>query len=227
MKTSKRMKEAEGKIDKNKSYPLAEAVALALETSTVKFDASVEVHFNLNIDPKKGDQQIRTTVTLPHGSGKTKRVAAFVSSDKMDEAKAAGADLVGDEQTIDQIAQKKVIDFDVAVATPSMMPKLAKIAQVLGPKGLMPNPKADTVGENVTKMIQEQKAGKTAFKNDNSSNVHVAIGKVSFGPEKVTENLKTLTRALVKSRPAAVKGVFVKSATVTTSMGPAVKFEIE
>jgi large subunit ribosomal protein L1 len=145
----------------------------------------------------------------------------------MEAAKNAGADIVGDEQTIAEIAQKKVIDFDVAIATPSMMPKLAKIAQVLGPKGLMPNPKSDTVGENIEKMIQEQKGGKTAFKNDNTSNVHVAIGKVGFGPVKIAENLSALIAAIKKAKPASSKGIYIRSSFITTSMGPSVKFKID
>ena len=225
--TSKRFQEAKSKIDKNTTYSQSDAVALALDTSTVKFDASVEVHMRLGIDPKKGDQQIRGTVTLPHGSGKTKRVAAFVTAGAMDEAKKAGADIVADEQDIEKIAQTKNIDFDVAIATPDMMPKLAKIAQILGPKGLMPNPKTDTVGTNVTKMIEDQKGGKIAFKNDKTSNVHVTIGKVSFEPEKVQENLTVIMDAIKKAKPVSSKGTYIKSATITTSMGPGVKFNPE
>lgn len=221
------MAEAKKAIDKSTNYPMDEAITLALEASKVKFDASVEVHVRLGIDPKKGDQQIRSTITLPHGSGKTKRVAAFVSPDKADEAKKAGADIVADEQDIDKIAQTKAIEFDVAIATPDMMPKLAKIAQILGPKGLMPNPKTDTVGTNVGKMVEDQKGGKIAFKNDSTSIVHVTIGKVSFGPEKIKENLSVLMEAIKKAKPASAKGVYIKSATLTTSMGPGVKFNPE
>ena len=227
MKTSKRMQEARTQIDKGNVYSTAEAIELAIATSKVKFDASVEAHFALGIDPKKGDQQVRTTVTLPHGTGKTKRVAAFVDAASMDDAKAAGADIVGDEQTIAEIAQSKTIDFDVAVATPAMMPKLAKIAQVLGPRGLMPNPKTDTVGTNVAKMIEDQKGGKVAFKNDNTSNVHMTIGKVSFGAEKIAENLAVALDALKRAKPASSKGTYIKSATLTTSMGPGIPFSVE
>ncbi len=221
------MQEAKKKIAKAQTYAIKDAVALALETSKVKFDASVEVHFHLGIDPKKGDQQIRATVSLPHGSGKNKRVAAFVGADRADEARQAGADMVMDEQDIEKIAQTKVIDFDVAVATPSMMPKLAKVAQVLGPKGLMPNPKTDTVGENIGKIISDQKKGKIAFKNDDTSNLHMVIGKVSFGPEKVEENLRAVCEVLKKAKPASSKGIFVRTAVLTTSMGPAVPFNVE
>ncbi|HBU28087.1 TPA: 50S ribosomal protein L1 [Candidatus Uhrbacteria bacterium] len=224
---SKRMKEATSAINKSTSYPLMEAVQLALSASKVKFDASVEAHFRLGIDPKKGDQQVRATITLPHGSGKSKRVAVFVSSDKVEEARAAGADIVMDDQDIEKISQSKVIDFDVAIATPDMMPKLAKIAQILGPKGLMPNPKTDTVGTNVGKMVEDQKGGKIAYKNDNTSNVHVIIGKVSFGPEKIQENLLAIVDSIKKAKPASSKGIYMKSATITTSMGPGVKFSVE
>jgi len=226
MKKNKRMTEANKQFDKGTVYPLEEAIKLAIETSKVKFDASVEVHFQLGIDPKKGDQQVRATVVLPNGSGKTKRVAAFVEPNFADDAKAAGADIVGDEQDIDKIAQTKVIDFDVAVATPTMMPKLAKIAQILGPKGLMPNPKTDTVGMNVSKMITEQKGGKIAFKNDNTSNVHVLCGKVSFGEANLEENITTVLDAIKQAKPASSKGVYIKSATITTSMGPGIRFEV-
>lgn len=221
------MKEATSAINKSTSYPLMEAVQLALSASKVKFDASVEAHFRLGIDPKKGDQQVRATITLPHGSGKSKRVAVFVSSDKVEEARAAGADIVMDDQDIEKISQSKVIDFDVAIATPDMMPKLAKIAQILGPKGLMPNPKTDTVGTNVGKMVEDQKGGKIAYKNDNTSNVHVIIGKVSFGPEKIQENLLAIVDSIKKAKPASSKGIYMKSATITTSMGPGVKFSVE
>jgi large subunit ribosomal protein L1 len=226
-KDGKRMAEQNAKLDKGRVYSQEEAVVLAIETSTVKFDASIEVHFRLGIDPKKGDQQIRGTVTLPHGSGKTKRVIAFVDEGKEQEAKDAGADIVGDVQMIETIAQKKSIDFDVAVSTPTMMPKLGKIAQILGPKGLMPNPKTDTVGMDIIKMIGEQKGGKIAFKNDNTSNVHVQIGKVSFGADKVTENLAIVVDAIKRAKPASSKGIYVKSATLTSSMGPGIKFSIE
>ena len=221
------MKEATSAINASTTYPMEEAVTLALAASKVKFDASVEVHFRLGIDPKKGDQQVRSTITLPHGSGKSKRVAVFVIADKVEEARAAGADVVMDDQDIEKISQSKVIDFDVAIATPDMMPKLAKIAQILGPKGLMPNPKTDTVGTNVGKMVEDQKGGKIAFKNDNTSNVHVIIGKVSFGPEKVKENLVAIIDSVKKAKPASSKGIYIKSATITTSMGPGVRFSVE
>lgn len=224
MKKSKRMTALKGGINNEQTYTQEEAVKLALESSNVKFDASVEVHARLNIDPKKGDQQVRATVTLPHGSGKSKRVAAFVDPEHEGTAKSAGADLVFGEAEIAEIASKKVIDFDVAIATPSMMPKLAKIAQILGPKGLMPNPKTDTVGTNVEKMVQDQKGGKIAFKNDDTSNLHIVIGKVSFGEEKIGDNLTVVMDAIRRAKPASSKGIYMKSLHLSTSMGPSVSF---
>lgn len=219
------MSALKGKMEAGRIYTKEEAIALALETSNVKFDASVELHVRLGIDPKKGDQQVRATVTLPNGSGKTKRVAAFVDAEHEVEAKKAGADFVFGEQDIETIAQKKQIDFDVAIATPAMMPKLAKIAQILGPKGLMPNPKTDTVGKNVEKMITEQKGGKIAFKNDATANLHVLIGKVSFGTEKISQNLDAVLETLRRNKPSGSKGIFLKSATLSTSMGPGIAFD--
>lgn len=219
------MSALKGKIEAGRVYSKEEAVTLALETSNVKFDASVELHVRLGIDPKKGDQQVRATVTLPNGSGKTKRVAAFVDAEHEVEAVKAGADFVFGEQDIETIAQKKQIDFDVAIATPAMMPKLAKIAQILGPKGLMPNPKTDTVGKNVEKMITEQKGGKIAFKNDTTANLHVLIGKVSFGTEKISQNLDAILEAIRRNKPSGSKGIFLKSATLSTSMGPGIAFD--
>ncbi len=225
MSTSKRMANAKEQIQKENVYSQLDAVTLALETSKVKFDASVEAHFSLGIDPKKGEQQVRVTATLPHGTGKTKVVAAFVDSDHAAAAKTAGADFVYSEEDIADIAQSKAINFDVAVSTPKMMPKLAKIAQILGPRGLMPNPKTDTVGTNIEKMVKDQKGGKIAFKNDNTSNLHVLIGKVSFGPEKINENLTAVLDVIKRNKPASSKGIFIKSATITTSMGPGIRFE--
>lgn len=227
MTTGKRFTTAKKLVDATRVYPASEAVALVLQGAKAKFDETVEVHLNLGIDPKKGDQQLRGTVALPHGTGKTKRVIAFVEADKEAEAKSAGADIIGDAQKIEELATKKTIDFDVAVATPSMMPKLAKIAQVLGPKGLMPNPKTDTVGPNVAKMIQEQKGGKIAFKNDTQANAHFLIGKASFGAEKLTANLASAMEAIRKAKPNGIKGIYIKSATLKSTMGPAVRFSVE
>jgi large subunit ribosomal protein L1 len=217
------MQALSAKVDKNKVYSVDEAVALVKETSGVKFDASVEVHANLGIDPKKGEQQIRATVVLPHGSGQTKKVAAFVSPEKEKEAKEAGADFIYGEDEIKKIKDTSKIEFDVAVTTPDMMPKLAAIAKVLGPKGLMPNPKTETVGPNVKKMIEELKRGKITFKNDDTSNVHQIIGKTSFTNEALKENFLAFSDALNKAKPATQKGTYIKNLTITSSMGPSIK----
>jgi len=211
------------KVDKNKVYSLDEAAKLLAETSGVKFDATVEVHANLGVDTKKTEQQVRATVTLPHGTGKTKTVAAFVSADKEKEAKEAGADFIYGEEEIKKIKDTGKIEFEIAVTTPDMMPKLAAIAKVLGPKGLMPNPKTETVGPSIKKMIEELKKGKVTFKNDDSGNVHQAVGKISFGEAKLKENITAFLEALKKAKPATSKGTFIKTLTVCSAMGPAIK----
>jgi large subunit ribosomal protein L1 len=223
-KKSKRIKEMDAKIDKNKVYPLEEAVKLVKETSTVKFDASVEVHICLGIDPKKGDQIIRSTVTLPNGSGKEKKIAAFTS--KIDEAKKAGATIAGDDDLIAKIKKTGKCDFDVAVATPDMMPKIAQIAKILGQKGLMPNPKSGTIGPNVTKMIEELKKGKETFKNDDSGNVHLAVGKVSFDEAQLVENISSFLEVIKRIKPNGVKGTYIKGVSMSSSMGPGIKISI-
>lgn len=222
----KRFEEQLAKVDKTKVYPVAEAIALVKETSTVKFDASVEAHIRLGINPKKSDQQIRATVVLPHGTGKTKRVAAFVGSNHEQEAKDAGADLILGEEEIAKIKQTGKVDFDIAIATPDMMPKIAVAAKVLGPKGLMPNPKTDTVGTDVKGMVEALKKGKVAFKNDDTANVHLSIGKVSFTEEQLAENLATIMEAIRKVKPTGMKGVYLKGLTLTSSMGPGIRTEI-
>ncbi len=222
---SKRMATAKTEIDKNKVYNIDEAIALVKKTSTVKFDASVEVHARLGIDPKKGDQQVRSTVVLPHGTGKTKTVAAFVGSNDEKAAKEAGADFIYGEEDIKKIKDTGKVEFEVAVATPEMMPKLAIAAKVLGPKGLMPNPKTGTVDANVKKIIEELKKGKAAFKNDEGSNIHIAIGKISFDDAKLKENYKAFMEALNKAKPNSAKGSYIKSIFLTSSMGPSVKVE--
>lgn len=223
---SKRFTEAKKAVDNKTKYAPAQAVELVKKNATAKFDETIELHLNLGIDPKQGDQQIRATVTLPHGTGKSKRVIAFVDANNEAAAKAAGADIIGTEETIEEIARTSKIDFDVAVAVPSMMPKLAKAAKVLGPRGLMPNPKTDTVGPNIAKMIEEQKGGKVAFKNDNTSNLHMIIGKASFDAEKLAANLTTALEAIKKVKPASSKGIFIRNATLTSTMGPAVHLDL-
>jgi large subunit ribosomal protein L1 len=219
----KKFVEAQKLIDQKKTYSLAEAVTLAKKTSIAKFDAAVEIHAKLGIDPKQGDQQVRGTVSLPNGTGKNKKVAVFVgTAEKEKEAKEAGADLVGGEELVASIAASGKIDFEVAIATPDMMPKLAKVARILGPKGLMPNPKTDTVGVNVKAMVEDQKKGKVAFKNDDTGNVHAVIGKVSFEEAKLLENASAFMDALKKSKPSASKGNFIVKATMNATMGPAV-----
>jgi len=213
-------------VDPKKVYTREEAIELAKKTSSVKFDASIEVHLRLGIDPSKGDQQIRSTIIFPHTIGKTKTVAAFVPPDKEKEAKGAGADIVGGEELIEEIKKSGKINFEVAVATPDMMPKLAKVAKILGPKGLMPNPKTETVGPDVKKMIEELKKGKVTFKNDDTSNIHQIIGKVSLEDKQLLENLNAFLEAVEKAKPASSKGVYIKSATISSSMGPGIKLEI-
>ncbi|MFH1404736.1 MAG: 50S ribosomal protein L1 [Patescibacteria group bacterium] len=222
----KRFMEAEKLLDPKKLYTVDEAVALIKKTGSSKFDESVELHARLGIDTKQSDQQIRITISLPHGSGKSKRVVAFVEAEKEAEAKQAGADIIGGEELIAEISQKGILNFDVAIATPIMMPKLSKLAKTLGPRGLMPNPKTDTVGTNVGKMVQEQKAGKLSFKNDDTGNIHALVGKVSFDEAKLKGNLEALLSVLKKAKPASSKGIFLRSITLTTTMGPAIKLEL-
>ncbi len=219
------MKAISAKIDKNKVYTAEEAIKLVKETSTVKFDASVEVHAQLGIDPKKGDQQIRSTVVLPHGTGKSTKVAAFVSADKEKEAKEAGADFVYSEEDIKRIKDTGKIEFDVAVTTPDMMPKMAVAAKVLGPRGLMPSPKTETVSPNIKKMIEELKKGKITFKNDDGANIHQAIGKVSFDEVKLKENFDVFMDTLKKIKPNSSKGTYIKSLSICSTMGPAIKIQ--
>ncbi|MDP2631528.1 MAG: 50S ribosomal protein L1 [Candidatus Uhrbacteria bacterium] len=224
--TDKKKKKVKVFVDKNKFYALEDAVKLCKESASAKFDESIELAMNTGIDPKKGDQQIRGTVILPHGTGKTKRVIAFVDSANETAAKEAGADIIGTEEVIEEIIKKGTIDFDVAVAMPSMMPKLARAAKVLGPRGLMPNPKTDTVGPNIAKMIEEQKGGKVSFKNDNTSNVHATVGKASFDEAKLLENITTVFESVKKARPASSKGIYIKSAAISCTMGPGIKLDV-
>lgn len=214
------------KVEKNKIYSLDEAIQLVKDTSTVKFDASVEIHVHTGIDVKKSDQQIRATVALPHGTGKTRKVAAFVNADKRKEAEEAGADVLYGEEDIAIIKETGKFDFEVAVATPDMMPKLAVIARILGPRGLMPSPKTNTVTEKVGDAIRALKKGTITFKTDDTANVHTVVGKVSFTNEQLKENTQTFMEALRRAKPASTKGIFLKTITLTASMGPGIKLAL-
>ena len=220
----KRLIEAAKLVDRSKLYDINEAVALAKQTSTVKFDATVEVAFKLGIDTRKNDQQIRGAVVLPNGTGKTQRVLVFAKGEKLKEAEAAGADYVGDADYINKI-QQGWFDFDVIVATPDMMGEVGKLGRVLGPKGLMPNPKTGTVTFDVTKAVEEIKAGKVEYRADKAGIIHAPIGKASFENEKLVENFNAVFEAIQKAKPSAAKGTYMKSVNVTTTMGPAVKVD--
>ena len=223
-KKSKKMQDALKKVDATKAYSVEEAVALAKETNIAKFDATVEVAYKLNVDPKKADQQIRGAVVLPNGTGKTQTVLVFAKGDKAKEAEAAGADFVGDDDMVQKI-QGGWFDFDVVVATPDMMATVGKLGRVLGPKGLMPNPKTGTVTMDVTKAVNEVKAGKVTYRVDKAGNIHVPIGKVSFEDDKLIENFKTIHETLLKAKPSAAKGQYMKNISVTTTFGPGIHVE--
>lgn len=220
----KSYQEAAKKVEKAKLYTLEEAVKLAAETNPSKFDASVEVHVRLGVDPRQADQNIRATVSLPHGTGKNVRVAVFAPESEHAAAKKAGADVVGDEAFLAQL-DKEVLDFDVLVATPQYMPKLGKYARLLGPRGLMPNPKSGTVAADVAKATTEAKAGKVEYRVDKQAIVHLSVGKVSFGAEKLEENAKSFFESLQVQKPSSIKGAYVKSITLSTTMGPGIKVE--
>ena len=225
MKYSKNYRKVVETVDTKKVYSIKEACEVVKNTSTVKFDATVDVSFHMNIDPTKADQQVRGTLILPHGNGKTKKICAITT--KVEEAKAAGADYTGGKELLEKIQKENWFDFDVIVATPDMMGELGKVARILGPKGLMPNPKAGTVAPDIAKAIKEFKLGKVEYRLDKNANMHVSIGRVSFDAKKLQENLEALTSTLVKVRPAAVKGSYIKTAVVHTTMGPSIKFTFE
>ena len=220
-KKSKKMQEALKKVDATKAYSVEEAVALAKDTNIAKFDATVEVAYKLNVDPKKADQQLRGAVVLPNGTGKTQTVLVFAKGEKAKEAEAAGADFVGDDDMVAKI-QGGWFDFDVVVATPDMMATVGKLGRVLGPKGLMPNPKTGTVTMDVTKAVEEVKAGKVTYRVDKAGNIHVPIGKVSFDNEKLVENFNTINDVLLKAKPSTAKGQYIKNISVTTTFGPGI-----
>lgn len=225
--TVKKAKKTVHDFDKTKSYAIEEAVELAKKFAKTKFDASVEVHFRLGVDSKKGDQQIRSAVTLPHGTGKTVTVAAFVSADKEKEVKAAGADIIGGDELIAEIKKTEKTNFEVAVAEPAMMKNLAQIAKILGTRGLMPSPKNGTVSTDPAAIVAELKKGKISFRNDDTGNVHVAIGKISFDTAKLAENYKTLLDAIRKAKPVSSKGIFIRNISLNSTMGPGIKVSIQ
>ena len=222
MKRGKAYQEAIKKIDKNKLYDPAEALILVKEMAVAKFDETVEAHVKLGVDPRHADQQVRGTVSLPHGTGKTVKVLVFAKGDKVREAEQAGADYAGGEELAEKI-QGGWFDFDVAVATPDMMSVVGKLGKILGPRGLMPNPKAGTVTFDIDRTINELKAGRIEYRVDKTSIIHVPIGRVSFDVEKLQENLNTIAEALIKAKPAAAKGQYMRSVNICSTMGPGVK----
>ena len=222
---SKKYTEALSKIEKNKVYTKEEAIKLVKETSTSSFDGSVEVAMRLNLDTKKADQQLRGAIVLPKGTGKTKKVLVIAKGDKANQAREAGADYVGDVDMLEKIEKENWFDFDTMIATPDMMPLLGKLGKVLGPKGLMPNPKTCTVTMDVTKAVEEVKAGRVEYRTDSYGNIHGIIGKVSFSDEDLLANLDAFVTHIIKLRPATVKGDYVKNISVASTMGPGIKVE--
>lgn len=222
MQHGKKYRATAEKIEKDKIYSIEEAVKFIKENKIAKFDESVEIHVKTNVDPKKGDQQVRGIVILPNGTGKSKKVAVITSTHQ-DEAKKGGADIIGGEEMIEKFAKK--INFDILIATPEMMPKLAKAAKILGPKGLMPNPKTETVTTKIKETVEALKKGKAAYKNDDSANIHLVVGKTSFTEEKLVENVKAFIENLEKSKPVAVKGKFLVNITLCSTMSAGLKIK--
>lgn len=223
-KRSKRFNEAAALIEKGKAYTIEEAVALVKKTSNVKFDAGVDVVFKLGLDVRHADQQLRGAIVLPNGTGKSKKVLVITKGAKVEEAKAAGADIVGGEEILADI-QKGWLDFEVMIATPNMMAELGKLGRILGPKGLMPNPKTGTVTMDVAKAVQETKAGKVTYRTDKEGNVHLPIGRVSFDDAKLVENFNTIYDLIVRLKPTSAKGTYIKNIAVSSTMGPAIKVQ--
>ena len=223
MKRGKKYTEAAKLVDRATQYDVAEAISLVKKTAVAKFDETVEAHIRLGVDGRHADQQVRGAVVLPHGTGKTVRVLVFAKGDKVAEAEAAGADFVGGEEVIPRIQNEGWFDFDVVVATPDMMGVVGRLGRVLGPKGLMPNPKAGTVTMDVTKAVNDIKAGKIEYRLDKANIIHCPVGKASFTEEQLTENFNTLMDAIIKAKPASAKGTYMKSVTVTSTMGPGIK----
>ena len=226
MKHGKKYNDSAKLIETGKFYDVDEAVAVAVKTGTAKFDETVEIHVRLGVDSRHADQQVRGAVVLPNGTGKTVRALVFAKGDKADAAKEAGADYVGAEELVAKIQNENWLDFDVVIATPDMMGVVGRLGKVLGPRGLMPTPKAGTVTPDVAKAVTEAKAGKIEYRLDKTNIIHCPIGKVSFGPEKLKENLDALMGAIVKAKPAATKGQYIKSCVVATTMGPGIKLNV-
>jgi len=227
MKHGKRYNELKQSFDEKKTYELAEAIDLVKKTSNTKFDSAVEVHIRLGIDSKKSDQQVRSTVVLPHGTGKEKKVAAFVATPEQEkEAEKAGAELIGGEELVAEITKTKKCDFDIAIAVPEMMPKMAKIAKILGPRGLMPSPKNDTVTPNISDAIKAMKGGKVAFKNDDTANIHQVIGRASFTEDQLAVNYETFMEVVRKNKPGSSKGTYIQGVVLTSTMGPAIRVTV-
>ncbi|MDR3215317.1 MAG: 50S ribosomal protein L1 [Bacilli bacterium] len=226
-KKSKRYLEALSKVEKTKLYDIAEAIDLLKEISSTKFDETVEVAFRLGVDPRHAEQQIRAAMVLPHGTGKTQKVLVVTQGEKVKEAETAGADFVGGKELLEKIQKENWFEFDVIVATPDMMAELGKLGRVLGPKGLMPNPKTGTVTMDVTKAVNEIKAGKVEYRVDKEGNVHVGIAKLSFDNDKIVENFKAIFEAILKAKPSAAKGTYMKNVTITSTMGPGIKVNTE
>ncbi len=223
---SKKYQEALKKLEKGKSYTLEEAVKLVKETSVSKFDATVEIAVRLNLDTKKNDQQLRGAIVLPHGTGKTKKVLVLAKADAAKAAVDAGADYVGDVDMINKIEKENFFDFDVIIATPEMMPLLGKLGKVLGPKGLMPNPKTGTVTMDTKKAVEDVKKGRVEYRTDSYANVHALVGKVSFDDEKLVDNIKAFMNVIIKSKPQAAKGTYLKNVSIASTMGPGIKVDL-
>lgn len=226
-KHGKRYTDSAKQIDRDTYYPLTEAVGLAKKLANAKFDETIEMHFRLGIDPRHSDQQVRSTVLLPHGLGRTVRVLVFAEGEDARAAQEAGADFIGDDATIERIQKEGWLDFDAALAVPSMMPKIGRIARILGPRGLMPNPKAGTVVQSgdIARAVDELKAGRVEFRNDKTGNLHVPVGKASFEQDKLVANAEAVLEAVNRVKPSGVKGIYLRRLTVTSTMGPGIRVE--